>query len=253
MLIEIADYFDSTIKPTPCAKGHTRQIDCSIDLANRYLTGFTGAAFDPRIDGSEPWWEDNKFNASDVFAVASLSMAHLLRPKILRALVAWFEKDALAAAACVSRSQCQEHVGCLLSQIPSHASIRDASAAQYIELANLAWNLMADSKTGIRAIDWVGDVSVNKLMSRKRPGLLCVVDECTRIRVNQRRKALGESKKCVDYWIELHGEMASASPSAQVQINSGLSMVRAQPSTPVWITDLRIIDVLIWMSQMSSC
>jgi hypothetical protein len=141
----------------------------------------------------------------------------------------------------------------LLSLIPSHASIRDARAAEYIELANLAWNLMADSKTGIRAIDRVGHVSVNKLMSRKRPGLLGVVDECTRIRVKQRRRAHGVSKKCVNHWVELHGEMASASPSALAQIDSGLSMVRAQDSTPVWITDLRIIDVVIWMSQMSSC
>jgi len=74
MLLEIADYFDSAVKPTPCAKGHTRQIDCSIDLANRYFRGFTGAAFDPRIDGSEPWWKASEFSAIDVFAVASLGI-----------------------------------------------------------------------------------------------------------------------------------------------------------------------------------
>ena len=35
MLLEIADYFEGAIEPTPCTKWHTRQKDCSMDLGNR--------------------------------------------------------------------------------------------------------------------------------------------------------------------------------------------------------------------------
>jgi Family of unknown function (DUF6308) len=253
MLLDIADYFETSPVANLCPRGHIRQLDCAMNLAHRYFMGFTGAAFDPRIDGTEPWWKDDGFNASDVFAVASLSMSHLLRPTILGPLVTWFQNDIAASSTCVQGPLCQSHVRCALNQIPASADIRDTNATSYLGYANRAWNLMNDPAKGIRQIDRVGDVAVNKLMSRKRPGLLCVVDDCTRTRVELRRRSLGNTAKCKDHWHELHDEITNASPNATNLINSGIMAIRGQASTPTWISDLRIIDVVIWMSQMSGC
>ncbi len=237
MYKDLAEYFGTDVV-APCPRGHVTNLQCSTDLVSRYIHGFTGACFDPRMD--EPWWNDNAFNASDMYGVAALSMPHMIRSNILEEYCEFFSQDDAASKNCNSPTDCTLHIGCLLSRIPRKAEIWSPDAEKYLVKADSVWNILFENRP-----DRVGDVGVNKLVSRKRPGLLPVVDDVTR----KRGLLLTGGKKPKSHWSVLHSDLNPLSPDVVV----GIQSVRKGANVPDWTFDLRVIDIIVWMHEMRGC
>lgn len=235
MFINISDYFDSTPRG-PCPRNHISNCTCSTSLIARYIKWFTGACFDPRID--EPWWHANRFNSSDMYAVAALGMSHMIHPKKMNAFCEIFEQDADAASDCAT--PCMGHLTCLLQQIPVEADIWDPSASRYIDLGVKLRELLRCSRPYR-----VGDIGINKLVSRKRPRLLPVVDSVSM----ERMRCHNGGHKPKKYWQCFHDELNPLSTA----LSSAIGDVRKAAEVPAWTSDIRVIDIAIWMKQMYPC
>jgi len=237
MFSTIAEYFDNT-RRAACVRGHTTNLECTKSLVERYIGWFTGACFDPRMD--EPWWQGDRFNSSDLYGVAALSMAHMIATQKLDAFCEVFDRDDAAASASSCSSACVSHQTCILMQIPTTATVWDPSAAHYIELANKLWMMLYKTRP-----KGVGETGVNKLVTHKRPHLLPVVDDVSR----ERMRLSNGKHKPKDHWKYFHGEL-NPMPAG---LRDAIGEVRTAAGVPEWTADIRIIDIAIWMEHKHHC
>jgi len=92
--------------------------------------------------------------------------------------------------------------------------------------ANKAWGLL-------KACDGVGWVTAGKLLARKRPKLIPVYDhvvQCVR-------------RSPDSFWLWLHRHLADE----ETGLRAALHRLRRRANVPADISDLRILDVAVWM------
>lgn len=213
-------------------------MECTVDLIRRYVGGFAGACFDPRMD--EPWWCDDRFNSSDVYKVAALSMPNMITAERLEAFCEIFDRDAADADASMCDSACTAHQTCILKKIPARADIWNPSAAFYIDMANTLWKMLYEGRP-----KGIGETGINKLVTHKRPYLLPVVDV-----VSKERMRLGNGRvQPRDHWQFFHDEVNPM----PLGLLDAIHEVRARAAVPKWTSDIRVIDIAIWMEHKHSC
>jgi hypothetical protein len=120
-------------------------------------------------------------------------------------------------------------LGALLEKIPFDVDLRSPAALELIEAnspANKAWQLL-------RAQDGMGRTKTSKLLAKKRPALLPVIDEVVAC-------ALAEP---TNFWLSLHAALSSD------DVDEALASVRRSSDVPDTVTDLRIVDVAVWSSH----
>ena len=169
---------------------------------------FAGATFDT-LEPNEP----DSFNASDVLATSLLDVPFLPRAvrRILESERTEFEK--------------------LLAEVPSDLPLWLAND----ELLKPAYALWAK----LRTLDGVGPTRASKLMARKRPMLLPVMDSVV-------RTGLGISPQ-EDSWVLLRDALTADGAALVAEIES---------LRPVDLDDrvstLRILDAALWMNLSAS-
>lgn len=122
----------------------------------------------------------------------------------------------------------------LLRQIPTGISLWQPEATQLIttgEAADRAWHLLT-SQTGI------GWVTAGKLLARKRPHLIPVFDEVVAC-------ALGAPS---GFWQTLHHALTRTVGASQTPAQL-VHRLRCEASVPEVVSDLRVLDVVIWMGH----
>jgi len=120
-------------------------------------------------------------------------------------------------------------LGVLLQRIPFDVDLRSPAALELIEAnspADKAWQL-------VRAQDGMGRTKTSKLLARKRPALLPVIDEVVAC-------ALEEPS---NFWVALHTALSSG------DFDEALASLRRAGGVPDTVTDLRVIDVAVWSSH----
>jgi hypothetical protein len=191
------------------------------DLVHRYFEGrqddgctplYTGAAFERFASGGDHADVANVFTADDLVAVSMLSVQVPPRAA-LRILV----DDA-------------ERLSAYLADVPVD-----------VDLADVDETVVGDGSAADR-LWWqlygypgVGSVTAGKLLARKRPRLIPVLDGVV-------RGVLGHSGK--GYWLDLHGELRADDSQLVEQLNR----IRHTAGLGEWISTIRVFDVLAWMT-----
>jgi len=240
--MNFAEYFDDAAT-TGCgqtdANGnfHNSRLDCSIRWIQNYLAQYTGAAFDLTPD-----LDPNTMLASDLYLVGSLSMRDFSNTKAVTAKMNEFIFDKTSSLVCNIQG-CKSHFHCVLARVPVVSNVFNL---------NLNSALRTDIDLLCSLIGPLVGVSGNappsrtKPLARKRPGLIPILDEKGSI---ADRKANGNANGT--YWDSIISEMCQY----QNQIQSGVTAMR-QRGIPSEITELRVVDILVWMfrtKQRSAC
>lgn len=87
---------------------------------------------------------------------------------------------------------------------------------------------------GIHGIGWV---TAHKLLAHKRPALLPFYDRVVKAALQPHDEA---------FWLPLHEALhgeAGAARLAQIQA------LRTEARLPPWVSELRVLDVVVWMNQ----
>lgn len=178
---------------------------------------YTGAVFDRRSGrsaGPESW---NRFTADDLIAVTMLSVS--VDP---RAALRLLETEA-------------DDLSALLAKIPVDLDLIDADD-RHIGLDSPADQLW-------RRVDRyhrVGETTTSKLLARKRPRLLPVVDSVV-------REVLAITWSG-DYWCQMRDYLTEVPPRWEF-----LRAAHAAAGLADEISLLRCFDVLLWMSRQPGC
>lgn len=184
------------------------------ELVERYFdptSRFAGSTFD-----ALPPLEPDRITTGDLLAVGLLDVP--LTPPAVRALLGQVGR------------RVEEH----LVRIPSDVDLWEASEDQ-LEPAYAMWRLLRD---GLRGTG-VGSTRCSKLMARKRPRLIPVVDSTIRTRLG-----IGPRD---DSWLVFRDALR-ADP-ALVELIDGLRPPTAPTSV---VSTLRILDAALWMNLSNS-
>jgi hypothetical protein len=190
-------------------------------VLERYYRHYTGSHFETMGRSSADDWLDpspNRLTIEDVLAPALLSVP--IPPLTMVALLEMNTGD----------------LPDLLNEIPVDVDLSDALPAE--RPWEGYWRACADVWNRLIVIDEIGPTSASKLLSRKRPRLLPVIDS--------RVRDLLEIGRHDNEWSIIQA-VASAHAEA---LRSILKEVHRAPwgDTRVFaLTPLRLLDVLIWM------
>jgi hypothetical protein len=229
-------YFDPA---GPGCNQHPNAHACAVSLLREYLRRYTGPLFDPR--GDEPWWDPNAIRSTDLMAVASLSMPGFAQRRFQELALTVFDSDSLASQSCLPG--CGSHVRCLLRQVPSTASIFEPDAGPHLDRMNDIWAIIR-ANPALRSSRQFGYAGISKLLGRKRPALVPILDSVAMERV----KRANEGKRPSCSWCFIRTELSSST-----SIATNVATARARANAPAWITDLRVIDVVVWMRDATGC
>lgn len=178
--------------------------------------GYTGRYFELVGGGGDQPEHANVVTADDLIAVEMLSVT--IPPRVAADLLLGSKGSELNA---------------LLAQIPAAVSLTDEDAGPHIAEGSATWQvwdlLIAGRKTGM------GTAKVSKLLARKRPQLIPVYDGVVKC-------AVGEP---TNWWECLHTLLIDASRD----VGTTIEQLRKQGSVPTYVSDLRIVDVAIWMGH----
>lgn len=161
----------------------------------------------------------------------------MVPPKVIPIL----DVDATASASCTA--SCAGHIHCLLKQVPPTASIFGPNAAAELDRMNDIWRLIR-TNGDLVATNNFGPTGISKMLARKRPGLVPITDSVATERVL--RAQGGSAPTCS--WCFIRSEFA-ANPTLLTRV----AQVRAAADVPAWYTDLRVIDIVVWMSDTTGC
>lgn len=190
------------------------------DLVHRYFEVwqdddrsplYTGAAFERFAGGGDRGDVANVFTADDLVAVSMLS-AQVPPRAALRILLD--DTDFLSA---------------YLADVPANVDLADADEAVVADGSaadRLWWHL--------HEYPGVGPVTAGKLLARKRPRLIPVLDGVV-------RRVLGHSGK--GYWRDLRGELRADDR----RLDEQLKKIRSTAGLNESISAIRVFDVLVWM------
>jgi hypothetical protein len=234
-------YFDSAVG-TGCGQNdatgqlHNTRLDCSVRWVQNYLARYTGAAFDLTPD-----LDPNTMLASDLYLVGSLSMRDFSSLKAVTAKMDQFISDKSSSLVCNTQG-CEAHFHCVLARVPVAATVFDLNSNPALRAdIELLWELIGP----LVGVEENAPPSRTKPLARKRPGLIPILDEKGSI---ADRKAKGNANGT--YWDSIISEMCQY----QNQIQSGVAAMR-QRGIPSQITELRVVDILVWMfrTQQPAC
>jgi Family of unknown function (DUF6308) len=194
------------------------QTDTAVDHLQRYYSVYEDGQ--PRYSGSQ--FESmaalnsdpNALGPADFLAVSMLSV-NVPAEAAIRLL----DRDAAT-------------INQLLSQIPSDVDIVDADSGMLDAKspAGLLWDVLRRSRDGL------GPTITSKLLAAKRPRLLPIWDSFV-----EEATGLGT----IDYWSKFHYVLADD----QRLVWEWLRELRPlAPNMPASVPELRIFDVLLWMS-----
>ena len=208
---------------------HASQLECSVASLINYRDNFTGTAFDA------PDLQPNKMTAQDLFLVGSLSMSDFTNLDNVGDMRDRFYLDEVASASCRTQATCTSHFHCVLSRIPATATIHgvDASSSLWADV-NRLWELVGP----LVGVTSPAPPSRTKPLARKRPGLIPILDTPGSIAYLQKHGISSGS-----YWSTILKWMQSPA------VAFGIALVRGQGAGE-GMSDLRVVDVLVWMSMM---
>lgn len=236
LLSAIVEYFS----PNDFGCGlHSNAHVCAVHLLTRYEKGLIGALFDPR--GDEPWWDPYSVRASDLFAVSALSVPRFTWGSFLKVVVPVFEADAEASQTCLSG--CSGDVSCLLRQVEPKASIFDQEAKSNLDRMNDIWSLIRRDPI-LMATRGFGDAGLSKLLARKRPHLVPILDHVSHDRLRRKNGRIGRA--CA--WCSIREEYNSA-----FTLRDSVATIRSEAGVPSWISDLPVIDIVVRMRDIHGC
>lgn len=182
----------------------------------RYLdpgSHYAGATFD--TVGLNP---DCSFDASDLLAVHLLGM----------------EFDPLAVRLLLQPGEVRERIESLFSQVPTQVQLWDDSADTPLAVCDELWAVLND-------LPGVGWVTAGKLMARKRPRLIPILDQVV-----------------YDYFQPPKGEFWGLMRSAlrvsdlPFEIETTLRPKRDSAANAEGVSTLRLLDIAVWMHGMSA-
>jgi Family of unknown function (DUF6308) len=191
------------------------------DLVLRYFEGrrdhdrtplYTGAAFERFAGSGDHPRVANVFTAADLVAVSMLSVQ--VPPR---------------AALRILLDECDSLSACL-ADIPADVDLADVDEAVVADGSaadRLWWQLYS--------YPGVGSVTAGKLLARKRPRLIPVLDGVV-------RGVLGHPGK--GYWRDLRGELRADDGRLVTQLNE----IRHAAGLGESISTIRVFDVLVWMT-----
>ena len=241
----ITEYFDTT--GNGCGR-HATAAACATELLATYVATSTGPLFDPRRD--EPWWDPNVISIADLFSVGALVMPAFTTKRFTDAVLPFFTADAAASDRCDAPT-CTEHVHCMLRRVPADASIFDEDAAVHHDTMNDLWTLLRGSGRGANRVGGIdalletnqfGQAGLSKLLARKRPKLVPILDGVAVARVI--RSAGPDACE----WCTIRRECQSS-----INLRDRIATVRQHARAPHWMSDLRVIDVVVWATDVGGC
>jgi hypothetical protein len=176
----------------------------------RYYTSYAGRLFDRIACESPP----GRYTAADLYAVGALSAE--IEP---HAGVAILEDESLNE---------------LLAQVPADCTIADPAAASALADDSPAAELYAR----LRRVEGLGPTRVSKLLAAKRPALVPIRDSYVETILGA-----GRMKEwwhpMVEAWAG--GDLGHRVTKIREHANQGA------PAVPDYVTDLRLLDVALWM------
>jgi len=208
---------------------HQSQLDCSTRWLQNYFSNYSGAVFDLCLD-KDPF----TMSASDLYSVGSLSMEKFWSPSDISRKIARFNSDKRVSLTCVN-ANCAIHFHCVLNRVPVAANVYSAvQGSQLRSDLDLLWDLIG----GLVGVTTDAPPSRTKPLARKRPALIPILDKKGSI---ADRKAKGDGNGT--YWDSIISEMVTC----QVSIQQGVANMQNHPGIPSEISELRVIDILVWM------
>ncbi|QXC59904.1 hypothetical protein KSP35_16185 [Aquihabitans sp. G128] len=179
-----------------------------------YFTTYSGRGFD-RVAMEGP---PDRFTAGDLYACALLSA----------------EIEPHTGADLLDR-EAKRCTG-LLQAIPSVVSIRDDQSADALASDGAAAELYGL----LRSMKSIGPTRASKLLAVKRPGLVPIRDSFV-------EEAL-DARKVSEWWAPMVA--AWSTPALGPAVDS--LRARAGSAVPPYVTDLRLLDVSVWLSIEST-
>lgn len=177
-------------------------------------TGYTGARFDSFDPFGTRSDSTNVFTAEDLVAVTFLSVE--VPPRAAHQLLV------------EDRGRFSELLTAL-GPDRDFARVVDVSEDGFSE----AWNLWRELNTVVG----LGPTKVSKLMARKRPRLIPIIDSVVREHVYRGSDS---------YWVALH-ETLNANHADGLDLHDYLGQLRREAGLGPEVTALRVFDVLAWM------
>lgn len=191
-----------------------RDYFCEPAQDRSHVDGYTGRLFEQLGGGGDAPGTCGRVTAEDLVAVQALSVQVPIR-----------------VAAQLLHGSLGHDLAALLSAIPTDVALGTPAAAGLVSSespASLAWALLEGQPQ-------VGWVTAGKLLARKRPKLLPVYDDVVRC-------ALGAPPS---FWQSLHGFLLQHSATVEAR----LSDLRKEADVPATVSDLRMLDVIVWMAH----
>ncbi|WP_139978386.1 DUF6308 family protein [Nocardioides litoris] len=167
---------------------------------------FAGATFD--LLGDNP---ANEFTTADVLGASLLDVGFL--PRAVRGLLV---------------DERREQLNALLAEIPNNVDLWEATDTD-LGPARLLW-------TAVMGLEGVGPTRTSKLMARKRPRLIPVIDKVVRGAL----PSLGS-----DSWLSMQTALRS-----DIDLRGQIDGLR--PESARDISTLRILDAALWMNLSRS-
>ncbi len=242
MVAELGEYFDPL--RFGCSR-HPSARDCAVSLVHRYITSYAGAMFDPR--GDEPWWDPDRITSNDLRLVAMLSMPRFMSGAFINGVMPEFQEDLKWSVDCHHPHDCVDHVHCLLRRVPARSTIFDDRAGDDLELMTQIWHLIRKNPILV-ASKGFGNAGLSKLLARKRPALVPITDSVAIDRIKRVHPGRSPASIEQDSWQLMRAEVLS-----DRQLPGHIVTVRSDAGVPPWISDLRVIDIVVWMRDNEHC
>lgn len=210
---------------------HRSALACSKHLVGRYFSGdYTGSLFDPL--GIEP---ANVITRADLYAVSTLAMPTFAWRSNLDKMISVIDEDNDQSVNCHDLS-CTSHVSCMLKRIPRKARIFSPLLSKLTLANDSLWPALEELLRS--SLGEAGPAELSKTLARKRPGLLPILDSVAVIRLKKAGAKQGA------YWRFFREEFRRSTVVVPAIVN-----IRRQGNVPQHISDLRIVDVAVWMRQ----
>jgi len=204
------------MKPTPYDRVRSYFIGDNIDSAVRALRSYYSQGHHytgSAFDELITSSDPNKFTSQDLIAVSMLSVN--VPPRASLGLLGGAGDELLAA-------------------IPTAASLW--SNPELLDRDGHAWRLW----DLVKSYDDVGPTKTSKILAAKRPNLIPVYDEHVRAALKIDKKAIWH------FWQEV-----AENPQSSL-LRTEVENARVSAGVPATVSDLRIIDVVVWMRQHGS-
>jgi hypothetical protein len=170
---------------------------------------FTGSMFERFDGGGDAAHVVDRFTAADLVAVSMLSV------------------DVPAAAALRILDPGQHQLNDVLAALPHYLDLVDA-ADDHLQRGGQLWKLIRDAG--------VGPVTTSKLLARKRPRVLPVIDTVVKEVLNHPRRG--------DFYRTLHHYLAADGRALHRHIEA----VREHADIGSDISVIRCFDVIVWLT-----